>query len=684
MNSSPNKSVMDIREIMNLLERTYPTTEATTSGDGGKERWAKTRRYLYQYRASCIDSSCSSSSGSSSIDNRAPSKRPRREPLTLIHIQSILSFLSNTFPNLPHLQAKIIQESPRILGQYRSIESKLMPTVEFLKKLYGDMDVVGGEDSYGDDDSTRVATSIKAGGRGMFYEAIMRNTDLLLVRGVGYAGSVHEEGINDIVGREDDDANDTAVNGSTYKTSMAMEEYLRHELGITSRTVISKLKEDHPTLFQSSLNGRVRPVVRYLHALLGNGLDNNDYDDYRATTEAISGVGSSSDIVVSPQSKLTKRVAKIVTNHPNLLQLDVHTNLAPTVQFLVDSCDFTHDEIAHVISAAPGVLGLSVERNLRPTIDILGEIMREECGDGGITEGNRSSMLYVGGGDEEEDHYKALLGKYILKHPQILALSLDNLRAKRDYFNGIDSYADDDDADTDDRKTEKKKSTLAARILGSAPSAYSLSLTNNIIPKVEFLANLWGENNAPTASCNKDDDIDAGRSGRWSTVSDNLREYPQILTLSKEGNIIPTLSFYNMTGYVRLDSSGLPIEMPYPKFIIRSRYIATSLYNRLLPRWHFLLREQENRQLVELAWDEETKQSTTMTLPKYILPSNKATSEDALLPPLHLLAGASDEVFCRQMNLSLQEYLGFKEEAGPRLKFSSQFDRWLKTGRPID
>lgn len=561
------------------------------------------------------------------------------------------------------------------MGQYRSIDSKLIPTVEFLKKLYGDMDIVGGGDIDDEDDSTSVATSSKAGGQGMFYEAIMRNTDLLLVRGVGF----RDGGID---GSEREDATDTTTDGSTGNNSMAMEEYLRHELGITSRSVMSKLKEDHPTLFQSSLNGRVRPVVRYLHALLGNGFVNKYDDDDDDETEA-SGVGSPSEVIVSPQSKLTKRIAKIVTNHPNLLQLDVHTNLAPTVRFLIGSCDFTHDEMAHVISAAPGVLGLSVERNLRPTIDILGEIMREECGDGGST-GAKSSNILGGREEEIDDQYKSLLGKCILKHPQILALSLDNLRAKRDYFNGIDSYADVHDAEADDAKTEKKQITLAARILGSAPSTYSLSLTNNIIPKVEFLANLWGENIASAASYNNDGDIGDGRSRRFSNVSDNLREYPQILTLSKEGNIIPTLSFYNMTGYVRLDANGIPIEIPHPKFIIRSRYIATSLYNRLLPRWHFLLREQENRQLLELSWDEETKQSTTMTLPKYILPSNKATSEDALLPPLHLLAGASDEVFCRQMNLSLQEYLDFKEEAGPRLKFSSQFDRWLKTGRPID
>ncbi len=673
MTSSTSNSIMDIREIMDLLEQTYPYSTTTsvanaTNGCGavvegkGKERWAKTRRYLYQYRASCINTLQSQppspTQQSSAISNRSR----RREPLKLVHVQRILSFLSYTFPNSPHLQAKIIQESPRILGQYRSIDSKLIPTVEFLKKLYGHMDVNAGggnEDGIGGSNNIgATAAGDDFNGRGMFYEAISRNTDLLLVRGVGYAG-----GIDNSDGRID--VNDGTNGSSTVNSNniMEIEEYLRDELGITSRAIISKLKEDHPTLFQSSLNGRVRPVVQYLHSLLGNGND-YEYNVLNAGT-TISALGEESLPVISPQSKVTKRVAKIVTTHPMLLQLDVQSNLLPTVQFLANYCDFTHEELAHVISAAPGILGLSVERNLRATIEILEDILK------GDTVGRR-------GEDISEEISKSLLGKSILKHPQILALSLDNLCAKRDYFNGIDSYGKGSAVD-DVERPDRKKITLASRILVSAPSAYSLSLSNNIKPKVEFLAKLWGDNIAP-ASFNEE-----GTHKSTNIVADNLCEYPQILTLSKEGNIIPTLSFYNMTGYVRLDSSGLPVDMPQPTFSIRSRYIATSLYNRLLPRWHFLLREQENRQLLELGMDEEMISSMTIeSLPKYILPSTSIATKDVMLPPLHLLAGASDEVFCRQMKLSLEEYLDFKEEAVPRLKFSSQFDRWLKTGRPID
>ncbi len=145
--SAPKSSIMDIREILNLLERTYPVTPGGASDDEGKERWAKTRRYLYQYRASCINSSSKFSTNNDGIENsipynetvvtcellhnnlhlpsrqernktKTPSKRSRRrlrrEPITLLHVQRILSFLSSNFSNLPHLQAKILQESPSV------------------------------------------------------------------------------------------------------------------------------------------------------------------------------------------------------------------------------------------------------------------------------------------------------------------------------------------------------------------------------------------------------------------------------------------------------------------------------------------------------------------------------------------------------------------------------------------
>ena len=53
-------------------------------------------------------------------------------------------------------------------------------------------------------------------------------------------------------------------------------------------------------------------------------------------------------------------------------------------------------------------------------------------------------------------------------------------------------------------------------------------------------------------------------------------------------------------------------------------------------------------------------------------------------PSMDLLVMANDEQFCKSLEFDYDRYVQFKREEGPRLRFSSQFDVWLKTGRPID
>lgn len=599
----PGRAAMGAREILATLERAYPEC-----GDG--EGWARTRRYLYQYCAAAR-----ANDGRNENDDarggRSSSRRRRRNSrrsLTPSDLDRLLSFLRTTFPENPRLQAQVLQRTPRILGQSHSIESRLIPTVEFLRGLYGGMD-------RGD----------QSGEDGMFIEAISRNTNLLLVRGVGYSGSRGGGKTDGNATRNDKEGDD----------DLAVEEYLRRELGVPT-SVITRLKRTHPTLFQLSLGGTVRPVVRFLYSLLGNG----------------------DSAIEPPSGKGKKQVAKMVTHHPMLLQLDVASNLAPTARFLRNSCDFSEKELSAVVATAPGALGLSVEGNLRPTLQFLGEVLELGGTKRQSDDGERENSGKV-------ETSRALLHKCVLRHPQVLALSLRNLMEKRDYFDNIDR---NDSAVRDgEEKENKSKPSLAGRILASAPSTYSLSLKGNIIPKVECLASLWGVRPSTSGS--------AGEGG--PSLSDNLREYPQILTLSLEGNIVPTLSFYNVTGYIDLDLHGLPRRPP--THILKSRYIASSLYNRLLPRWHYFREEHERRRrlgedLASLMDDGSAKSTVRKKTPS-------AASDQ---PPLHLLAGASDETFCRQMKLSLGDYLAFKEEAAPRLKFSAQFDRWLKTGRPID
>ena len=293
-----------------------------------------------------------------------------------------------------------------------------------------------------------------------------------------------------------------------------------------------------------------------------------------------------------------------------------------------------------------------------------------------------STMAAEGRGGES----KTSLRRSILKHPQLLSLSLRNLRAKRDYFDGIDGIGEPfppkDDVEWKGKARTKSDTTLAAMILATAPSAYSLCLTENITPKVEYLANLRGSDRTTCSTCTESY-ID-GRVRRRNSLADNLREFPTILTLSKEGNITPTISFFNMMGFVALDSNGVfraqESSTQQPQLVIRNRYIASSLYGRLLPRWHFLL-EERDRQTLKSHIHSKMEEASECIVPTSVMPSPPDSDP---MPPLHLLAGANDEVFCREMKLSLTEYLKFKEKAISRLKFASQFDRWLKTGRPID
>lgn len=139
------------------------------------------------------------------------------------------------------------------------------------------------------------------------------------------------------------------------------------------------------------------------------------------------------------------------------------------------------------------------------------------------------------------------------------------------------------------------------------------------------------------------------------------------------------MAFYNMSGYIDLDEDGLPLndstsgEMStFTK--IQGRYIAASLYNRLLPRWHYLqVHASGNQTIVD----------TSLSIPVIQQELTETNNHRTKLPPLHLLAGSSDDVFCKQMNICYSDYLSFKKAKGPQLKFNSQFEIWLRTGRPI-
>lgn len=369
-----------------------------------------------------------------------------------------------------------------------------------------------------------------------------------------------------------------------------VEIFLRTELNL-SENRINKLKTSDPQFFQLSMT-QLLSVIKFLNDILGAQSD----DKFN----------------VDSQQERTKVIGGLVLSHPVIFQLSVEENLMPSIRYLQDRCLLREKDLASLLKSSSGaILGLSVKNNLEPTIDLLSSI---------------ASISDV--------------RKTILFHPQILGLSLDNLQNKISYFNSIDRMSNIRD---------DSNPSLASRILIKAPTAYSLSLQQNLVPTIKFLANIWGQPFPNAMNESTDSNL---HNEKNSNLASLLSECPSILTVSLDGNIMPTVYFYVKAGYLVLDEDGRLQPLADGSLpIIRGRYITASLFNRLLPRWHYYGKQQAAKPFVA--------------------------------PPLYILAGATDEVFCRRFGFDIGDYTLFKDESIPRLRFSSQFETWIHTGRPI-
>jgi len=599
--NGPSVTRQERREaILSILQR--------RSRDGSTPaEWHKLRNYLYQTNLST---------------------------LPLNQVESVISYLDSALDSTD-LTNTVLQNTPRILR--KSVETQLMPTVEFLQSIYP---------------------------QELFLKAVERRPNLLVTSGVGYNRRANSDTNNDA------------------------EQYLLKELRLPD-TAVAKLKRSTPVIFQFSVLESLRPVVEYLVSILASGNETADID-IAARAEAMTAVG------------------KLVRSYPTVLGLSVETNLKPTVQLLLSRCNLHNKDMAKILKSYPEFLGLSLETNLRPKIDYISNVLLDYIRDGSLPE------------DEVEEEYalwledaQELLRSCIIRHPPILGLAIDNLRRKVAYFDAVDCAVSVDAAldmmrmgsANSAMATAKSKgvgkskaaASLAGRILLAAPSTYSLNLEDNIVPTVQCLAKFWG------TEAHAMIDIDGDRAirdengclfkalpTRSNALSSQLREYPAVLTLSIEGNLRPTIEFYNKTGYVHLDSGGrlIPNEDRRRDTLIgggtvRGRYLATSLYNRLLPRWHYFQTQIE-------ANSTGTNNASILGDPLCDIDGSTGMSdeqcvqEEQLRPPLHLLAGSSDQTFCAKYGFALDDYEQYRRVEGGKLKFNTQFANWIKTGRPID
>jgi len=367
--------------------------------------------------------------------------------------------------------------------------------------------------------------------------------------------------------------------------------YFSQELKMSASQIEKLQKTNGAFLFQMPIH-KVLPIATYFYEILLQASPNNE-------------------------EKAKTALCKLILSRPQLLQLSLEESLKPRIAYLQDRLHLETKEVALFLqSSVAGILGLNLEKNLVPTIDYLERTLLQ-------------------GSDTRKPTNE--LKSCIMAHPQILGLSLEqNLKKKVEYFCSL----------------ETSDTQLASRILKRAPAVYSLSLTGNIMPTINFLARIWGAK----GNLAYDEGVqNSNKSG--DSIAALVGEYPSILTLSLDRNIMPTVGFYNKTGFISLDNKWRKHSMGshgnVEQTVLRGRYIASSLYNCLLPRWHCTV-EQD---------DEQRKNKTDI--------------------PLHILAGANDEVFCKHLGLEFDAYQNYKKDAIPKLKFNYQLDSWLNAGSQI-
>jgi hypothetical protein len=643
--------------IFQLLEERYETNVKAN-------KWSKVRRYVYH--ATSTNKNTDNSNTSRDMKKRS---RSRQAPLDSEQTIKVLNCLEKEFFRNDQVCAPfIIQSIPRILR--RSVNTQILPTIEFLKQLYQ-------ED--------------------LFFVAIQRNPALLLISGIQKNINNDEQAYKINAEFKDETAKSNTSRGynETRNTHTSLQTFLETlNLGLT-RSAIGKIKL---TLTQSSIGDnasdehiedRIKSMINYLLLSIGN--------DERTNNEVPS----------MEESNRRKVIGKMISTNPNILTLNLQSNIIPKVKYLQkigngdrDGNDETVNTDAflfNLFKKCPSIMGFSLHDNIIPSLNMVHYLLHISvddvlmCCNQNHNIDNVDKLITLPSTTKRKD--TLVLKKVLTQHPQMIALSKENLAQKVNFFHSIDllDYPNAKERNATDAYSQSRTLSLAARIMRSSPSVYSLSLKCNIIPTIECLASLWQvdaprleethiEYKTTIAKSRKS----RNRKTRHESLGHKIAEYPLVLTLSLEGNIQPTINFYNRTGYINLtdngkvnkDSRQRKKERAENEVYLPARYLATSLFSRLLPRWNYYKSKRKNDQ-IESSFKGSLKNARTND-------GSTRTSQSMNPPPLHLIASATDDQFCKHMGFDQNHYSQFKEEAIPRLKFSSQFDTWLKTGKPID
>ncbi|GMI04867.1 hypothetical protein TrVE_jg13381 [Triparma verrucosa] len=359
-----------------------------------------------------------------------------------------------------------------------------------------------------------------------------------------------------------------------------------------------------------------------------------------------------------------KEIENIHSKYPQILGLTNSSQCEYVISYLrsiVGVADGGAKAVCKVVTRHPWILGLKTSN-----LELTHIFLTEDLGLGEKTMRvivTRFLPIYGlslnGNVRESVEKIRAALGleagefrKVMERHPGIVLLKEENFNEKVEYFEAAMGLG------------------AAKKIVLNCPSVFSLSLSKTLIPRVEYLKSVWP------------DDIE---------FSKRVNEYPALMSLSVENNVRPTLDWFYKNGYEVDD--------------IRGRYLAASLYKRIVPRWLFWKEvDGEVRDLEGVLsgfGDDDNDDDNDRRDGKEVVEGWKEDGKEGRKgrgregrrkmkggnPPLNVLTTASDLKFCEWIGVQGNRFNSWKEgDGGTRCDneiFIMKLGLMVETGRKI-
>jgi len=199
------------------------------------------------------------------------------------------------------------------------------------------------------------------------------------------------------------------------------------------------------------------------------------------------------------QQIVTSRLKHLIMGHPKILSSSIHKNLIPTVDFFLNDLKMTHMEFGRAMYRRGGSI---LEANLERTLKRKVQFLQMELGlivDVATMEKDDLSLYTLGTND-------------LVQLPNVQSFHVSTL-------------------------TNHQKRRLLAQMLATNPDILTLSIENNLDPKITYLKESLGF--------------------ETNELCYILLKRPQVLALSLERNIIPKIEFLTLSR----DEGGLGLTL---------------------------------------------------------------------------------------------------------------------------